>query len=228
MSKFDIKHELGIISPRRQSGFLLFRGGCCVILLIIFTAVLLFILVQVAKTGIVNIPFISDYVYKVPQPTRSVDDEYAKPNIEFNQTGTGTVMFEISEETLTYYIRQSLQNNEYFAPSAQAAISQNGIEFFGFMQKPARTSITIVVVPFIVNGTLAYDIRDVKIGNSTLPVFMISAIQKTIEEKFAMPQFKDIQFKTIELEDRKIIATVESSAQGAIIDYFPKDNEAAQ
>ena len=144
-----------------------------------FFGVIIVGLAILAKTGVVQIPVFSEIFYKHPEPSRiiKIDDDQKGFEIEVNAQLQN---LEISEQQLTYFLKQLLTRGEdpYFAQNIQATISVDGIEVFGFLQKPLRTNLTLMVRPYISTGKLNLEVIKVVAGNLSVPPALFGWLTK--------------------------------------------------
>lgn len=161
-------------SRRRGSTKLKF---CCLPIVILLLTSLIFITVCIAKTGIWNIPIASKFFYQVPKPSRtvSVNNPASIASAPLNlapDSASGLSTLTITEQQLTFLLRQTLTGkaNSFFAPSLQAAINPDNIEFFGLMVKPVTANIIIKATPQVNNKVLTFNINEAVIGNLAVPI----------------------------------------------------------
>jgi hypothetical protein len=201
--------------PKRR---LSFKSGCCLFLFIVFLGFLFLVTVVIAKTGIVDIPLISNWFYKKPEPIHRVKS-LAKEidlNKRFSFSKEGLVSLKLSEQDLTTLISQGLEQNQDLPfANIQAAIVPEKIEFFGELTQPVSTYITLSIKPVIVSGKLNFYLTEFKVGNILLP---LSVVEKMISN-LLNEQIESLnQALSSELELQEIILRAkELEIQGRII-----------
>ena len=192
------------------------RAKSCCCFPLVFLLILFGILVTaiIAKTGIVEIPFFSSIFYELPQASRLIEidpaDLAGSLSAKLNQ---GSVVIEITEQELTYLVRQQLsgKKDSPFAESVQALINGKTVEFFGLLLKPVAANITLILEPLLIDHQLVLRPIEVKIGNLALPP---SLSQWLFDRFFAarLGEFNKLllkfgQLEHLELESGKLIIT---------------------
>jgi len=150
---------------------------CCgLFFLIAFAFFLVIALAILARTGIVEIPFFSPVFYRLPQPSRQIEiDSQDLAKLAQNSLNVSLVAnaisVEITEEQLTFLIRQALTGKEdsFFAESSQALIDKEGIEFYGLLRKPVLADITFKLRPYLAGNKLEFELVEAKIGALSVP-----------------------------------------------------------
>jgi len=167
---------------RRKSLKRKLKLSCCFLSLFLIFGVFLVGLAALARTGLVQIPVLSEIFYKHPQPIRTIEiDEDAEADFKI-KTSDHSQTLEISEENLTYLLKRSLTRGEdpYFSENIQAVISEEGIEFFGFLLKPFRTNLTMMVRPYASSGRLYLELLSATAGNLSIPPALADWLTKNL------------------------------------------------
>ncbi|OGY46061.1 MAG: hypothetical protein A2744_04065 [Candidatus Buchananbacteria bacterium RIFCSPHIGHO2_01_FULL_44_11] len=167
-------------APRKPRRKIRPKATCCLVFLFFVLVFFLIGLAALAKTGLVQIPFFSDVFYQIPQPSRVVEvDEAALADFQQGldiQADQGVATLRLSEEELTYILRQLLasQKDQIFASNVQAVISEEGIEVFGLLLKPTKVNLTIDITPQLAQGKLTFALSRVKVGGLLAPTFLVN------------------------------------------------------
>ncbi|MDD2806992.1 MAG: hypothetical protein PHW95_00525 [Patescibacteria group bacterium] len=166
------------MKKKRKKGSWKFKF-CCLPIVIFFLSALIFGVVVVAKIGVWQIPIASKIFYTLPTPSRIVvvnnpaSVAASQLNVRPDESN-GAATLSISEQQLTFLIRQSLtgKSSSVFAPSLQAVINPDNIEFFGLMVKPAALNVKLKILPFVENNKFKFRIVEATIGNLSLPAVL--------------------------------------------------------
>lgn len=159
----------------------------CWILGIGFLAVLGILLIFfLAKSGVVNVPFLSHWLYEAPIPNRYVTGQPMNWE-EFQQLATERLMeqdlqkeppitLNMSESEFTGLlhgvVRQGLRSSEYQAEVAQVVFLEDAIELYFYLTWKDFFSFEILthLVPIVEDdGTLKFEVADAKFGDLPLP-----------------------------------------------------------
>ncbi|MFA6254862.1 MAG: hypothetical protein WC675_02360 [Patescibacteria group bacterium] len=157
----------------------------------LFIFILIILVALIAKAGIIEIPVLSQIFYRVPSPSRLIvidnpEDFIRRPaSYQYDQTTKMTTM-ELTEEELTFIIRQNLAKQEKpkFAQNTQIVINEGEIEFFGLMLRPIKVNLTLKVKISKPEGApYSYQITQFKVGNLNLPPSLVNwSVHKYLEK----------------------------------------------
>lgn len=174
------KFEARPAAPKIKKGR--FKRNCGVLIFVLFVSFLITATAVAAKTGIFQIPVFSSIFYRLPQPSRQIEIKdhafIAGKNLNYSvNPETKKITLELTEEDLTFLLRQALtKNNPYFAPNLQAAVLNNEVEFYGLLLKPFAANLTLKLKPSFSAGQLDFTITKVKIGDLSLPAGTATAL----------------------------------------------------
>ncbi len=177
-----IKREAKKLRPKKQvikKRPLFGCFNCLVVLLIIIALLLAWGLSAVAKSGLIEIPFISNWVYSDPEPlhqvtvekTGEIDLEKAIGD-ELASSVDTTITF--TEEELTLILQQGIETintiqSKFVAESGQVAIESQQAEIFLKVSSPLDGYLIIGFIPLIQNQNLYLEVQTVKLGNLEIP-----------------------------------------------------------
>jgi len=206
--------EPEVIRPRKIRKKPSFKKSCFLILVVILLFFLITSVAVLARTGIAEIPFFSAIFYQTPKPTRVIEIEDSgemaqkSPNITLNLE-KGLVNFELTEQDLTFILRQSLtgQKDSYFAQNLQLVITNQQIELFGLLLRPVSANLTLNIKPFLTAGKLSYAVVGAKIGDLSVPAGLANwVLDKFIKDKDKQIGLNenDFQFTALELKEGKL------------------------
>ncbi|MBI4450317.1 hypothetical protein HY634_04615 [Candidatus Uhrbacteria bacterium] len=184
------------IRKRTWRQFLLRGIGCCGIYLVLLLSIPTLLLYLVARTGLVDIPWLSARVAHERAPERMVAAA-AAGNVEqllaaklravVVPGGSSIPPLTFSEEELTSLLRMVLteRNASSFgqqAATAQVAIDRGAVELSGRIPGlgGAVTTVRVRGVPFIRDGRLAVEVSDVVVGNLGIPRFLAQTIARSL------------------------------------------------
>ncbi|MFA5022485.1 MAG: hypothetical protein WC508_05410 [Patescibacteria group bacterium] len=197
------------------------KSDCCLFLLVGLVVFGVLGAVVLAKTGIAQVPVLSKFLYRVPQPIRVVDIGDINT---FKPTGfkagiaksENLVYMYIPEKELTYLAKTKLTGkpDSFFASNLQTVIENQQVEVFGLLIKPFKANLTAKLKLYISNGNPGFKITQFKIGNLSIPSGTANFIAhrlvdlnklKTSKSGVSWAQMKDkIKIQNFELVDNKI------------------------
>lgn len=188
------------------------KAGCCLIFfgLLVFFSIM--VLAVVAKTGLVNIPIISDLFYKQPAVVRPVSPASVEQSDIESKIGSLLVnrTVEFTEEELTFMFRQVITGSEdsYFAPGVQVAVENGQLEFFGLLTKPFTANITLHLRPYLEAGQLKFELTQAQLGSLAMPPdtanWLFSEVFGSKLEEVSS-EIEKLNPQSLELESGKII-----------------------
>lgn len=145
--------------------------GLCFFIIILFVALVFYLVINLAKTGLVSIPIISNVFYHEPQPIEVVSSQNSfklDSVINLNDITKSEFNFNLTQEDLTSLV----QSNDQFS-SGQIAIGELTSELF--VQKnifDKNVYFTINFIPRVKNNKLDFQITKAKIGELSIPVIL--------------------------------------------------------
>ncbi|MDO8621961.1 MAG: hypothetical protein Q7R80_01910 [bacterium] len=183
------------IRKRTWRQFLLRGIGCCGIYLVLLLSIPTLLLYLVARTGLVDIPWLSERVAHERAPERMVAAA-AAGNVEQLLAaklravtvpgGSSMPPLTFSEAELTALLRMVLtESRSSFsaqATTAQVAIDRGAVELSGRIPGlgGAVTTVRVRGVPSIRDGRLAVEVSDVVVGNLGIPRFLAQTIARSL------------------------------------------------
>ncbi|OGY48487.1 MAG: hypothetical protein A3J65_01185 [Candidatus Buchananbacteria bacterium RIFCSPHIGHO2_02_FULL_45_11b] len=190
-----------------------FKRNCCFLVLLLFIFSLTLAAAAVAKTGIFEIPVFSSVFYRLPKPKREIKIENQASaggqNLNFSlNTETKKITLELSEEDLTFLLRQALTraNDPYFAQNLQALIFGGEVELSGLLLKPLKVNLTLKLKPLLADSRLDFKLTKIIVGSLPIPaeygnMTVHRLLQKPLEQlNSAMVKF---QLESLELSEKK-------------------------
>ncbi len=148
--------------------------------------VILLILFLLAKSGMLNIPYISDWVYEAPRPQRFViandlswdqfrnilTQRVQEQNIDSEPPLSLTLDEKELTGLLTGSVDQALRSEDLDAPVAQIAVLPDSVELYFFLTWKDFFTFEILtyLVPIVEDdGTLKFEVKDARIGDLPIP-----------------------------------------------------------
>ncbi|MBI5621949.1 hypothetical protein HY933_03750 [Candidatus Falkowbacteria bacterium] len=193
-----IKEEARKLRPQKQiirKRPLFGCFNCLVLALIVMAFLLAGVLSAVAKSGVLTVPLFSDWLYTEPQPLHPV----AATNTDLDalqrdvlrtlaQTQSTTVVF--YETELTALLQQALTAAEQSQvpltiTDGQIAIASDRAEVWLRVSRPVAGVLTMAFVPRIQNQQLFLEVKELKLGQLSLPrgwgqILVNATINKTL------------------------------------------------
>lgn len=185
----------------------------------LFLVTLLIVAVGIAKTGLYEIPVLTNWLYQAGEPTRVVqplmgyDDEQvmqgAMARAEYNGS-TGLFSVNLTEKELSTLATGAVgvkdDNFDFTIKSAQMAVMEQGIEVFTVLSRPERdVTVKILVDPLVKDGKIVLDAKELQVGSLNMPSFLVSSVSKLISGQFmdslatGLGELQDVQTKEGEL-----------------------------
>ncbi len=188
---------------KRKQSKKIFNCGSCFLLFIIVVFVLVgFLAYFLAKSGLKQIPFLSERFYQEPAPsylvkTDNLTDQdkdvfaefkaaVAQQAISQQAMGSFDINLEISQEQLTALLRDEIKNNEVLAGRIdyiQLAILPDSLELFARAKEHSKLIITLNFLPEVKNGKLNLKVINFKVGDLKLPDFLGNLAFSYLTEK---------------------------------------------
>lgn len=151
---------------------------------LILIAVILFVLLQIIRTGAWTVPVASDIFYRQPEPAHEVRSAVFSKELlllrmeeSINASSdAGVPSYVISEEELTALLEQVLleKDNQPFL-TGQIAILDGELEFFGNLRSNHNVFITALLEPQKDGETNVFKVNSLKIGNVQIPTSVVSS-----------------------------------------------------
>lgn len=174
---------------RKQSRKFFNCTSCSLILIIIFMILGAVFAAVMAKSGLWQLPFFSDYFYHTPKPVYLVAESEFTENallgrlqklataeaLKQKRTNNLNINFEISEAELTALLRSQASKNQALAQKIefwQIAVAADSAELFLKAKSPKNLILTLDFVPEIKDGKLNLKVRKFKVGDLVLPKFL--------------------------------------------------------
>ncbi len=157
--------------------------GCLGLLLALVAVPVIFVAVMLAKTGLVEVPLLTSWLYRPNYPARQVLPlvgssaseillaQATRPKVNPN-FGTFTISF--TEAQLTTIAKEGLAAAGDSLPlpikSLQIAVDDDVIELYGISPRDGRdVTITARIVPSVDGGELKIAVKELKIGALDVP-----------------------------------------------------------
>ncbi|MBN1326236.1 hypothetical protein JW977_04655 [Candidatus Falkowbacteria bacterium] len=177
--------------------------GSCIIAFFIFAILLSsFVSYFLAKSGIVQIPYLSDFLYKEPKPVYIVETIYyeesqkdpllmLKDNLlgsfeTINNALNSKVDLQFSDSKLTSLISEQVRQNKSLnnrIDFLQIAVLPQNLELFIKLKNPQNTYLIFEIIPKAQNNKIELEVISFKIGNLKMPNFIGKVIIAPIGEK---------------------------------------------
>jgi len=209
---------------------------CCLSLVVVFILLVSFILAILARTGLYDIPVFSSIFYKTPKPTREVlvelqnikslesilnkrlEEQIMRQVSPFEIIG-GTIPDKdisldlvLSEEELTGFLRSYQDQTKeagFDIKNPQIVVTEEEVEFFTEVIKPKKTYLTVAFRPEINDRDIDFEITRLRLGNLSLPGFLLDFITKNyLESKIDEATSnipKEIEIDSINLQDGNLV-----------------------
>lgn len=169
--------------------------GCCGIYLVTLLAVPAFLAYLVARTGLIDVPFLSDRVAH----ERAVPSTVAVTPVDAGRLLTKKlssvlpsgrefperVTITFSESELSGLLRSALAADQRVPAitrnTAQVAVGTDEIELFARVTGSGNRESTVLLrgVPVLKDGKLIAEFREVAIGNLGIPRFIVNTIARS-------------------------------------------------
>lgn len=184
------------IRQRTWRQFLLRGIGCCGMYLVLLLSIPTLLAYLVARSGLVEVPWLSDRVVHERAPERVVAaasvgsiEQLLAPKLRALAASGGASAFPsltFSEEELTALLRLALAGGgssfSAQAATAQVAIDRGAVELSGRIAGLGGRATTIRIrgVPSIRDGKLDVELSDVVVGNLGIPRFLAQTIARSL------------------------------------------------
>jgi len=154
---------------------------------------LVWVLVQVARTGLWTIPLISRLVYTVPVPARTVTAQVPTAGDLVSRVPqvitTGNVT--ITEGELTALAEQGNQKLHLGLASVQTVITQGGIELSFLLPKRNNAVVRLELEPFLDgSGDPDFRVQRTRLGQLTVPSWLIGEPARRLLQLQLQPAFR--------------------------------------
>jgi len=186
---------------KKQNRRILGCGSCIIAFLILAILLSGFISYFLAKSGVVQIPYLSDFLYKEPKPAYIVSVTLDEPQKDLlltlkdkligsfttiNNALNSSVDLQFSDSKLTSLISEQVRQNKSLNDRIdylQVAVLPQNLELFIKLKKPQNTYLIFEIIPKAQNNKIDLDIISFKMGNLKIPNFVGNAIIAPIGEK---------------------------------------------
>lgn len=173
----------------KQSKKFLNCTSCSVILILVFIVLGAVLALVMAKSGLWQLPFFSDYFYHAPQPVYQVaDSSFSEADLlsRLRQNATNEALkqkkssnlslsLDLTESELTALLLVQAKKNPELAQnieSGQIALTPTSAQLFLKAKSPKNLIVTLDFVPEIKDNKLNLAVKDFKVGNLSLPGFL--------------------------------------------------------
>lgn len=187
---------------KKQNRRILSCGSCAIVFLIIFLILAGFSSYVLAKSGIVQIPYLSDWSYQEPRPAYIVQTELQNESqidilaklkdslvnsfVNINNALNSKVNLQLNDRQLTSLLSDQVVQNSSLKNRIdylQVAVLPQNLELFIKLRKPQNTILIFEIVPKIDNNKIDLEVVSFKIGNLKMPNFIGKAIVAPLGEK---------------------------------------------
>jgi hypothetical protein len=206
--EFEVKELQGELNKikkglkRKQNRRILSCGSCVVVFVIILLILGGFGAYFLAKSNLMQIPYLSSIVYKEPIPAYIVEtntvntaeldllsvlkDRLFQSYTNINSAINSKITLQLSDKQLTQLIYDQVQQNSSLKNRIdylQVAILPQNLEVFIKLKKPQNVILILDIVPRVDNSTIKFDVTSFMIGNLPMPNFIGKAFISPISEK---------------------------------------------
>lgn len=179
----------------------------------IIIVLVVFLFVEIIRTGLWHIPYASAILYRQPQPVREVKASAYSLDLlllQVNELVTERITrpsLTLSEGQLTALLQTSLAK-EKLQPfsSGQLAIQERDLQFFGNLKSNPRVYITANLVPQVKDSSLRMDITQLRVGGVRVPQYLVSStILDAISSYALRAGLEKVKVESIELQIGKLL-----------------------
>jgi hypothetical protein len=149
----------------------------------------------VAKSGIYDVPFLTDRLYRFEPPIREVMPlvgrdaatiwKEAAAGGRFS-ANTGNVILNLNESELTTIVSESIFGTEglpFRVEKPQVAVLGEGLQFHFVVPRGEReVSVVAVLAPKIDDGGIRFDVGNIKVGAAELPDLVSGAAERLVNQ----------------------------------------------
>ncbi len=215
--KEEIKGEIRGDVQRRK---FLSCGGCLLAAAMIVGATVVFAAVSLAKTGLVDVPALSGWLYRPNAPVRivrplagSTSDAVMREvaaGLHYD-SATGFMTVAINEAQLTTLVAHAVLSAPqgslpFTVKSAQIAVEPDALELFAVVPRKNREATVLLRLrPSVAAGTIHIDVQELAIGQFIVPAsfanalfsaFVEPAIEKGIANVGAVGTLVNVELST--------------------------------
>lgn len=161
-------------------------GGCLLLALVLVGAPILLVATFLARTGFVQVPVLTQALYRPAMPERTVNPFAGEtadqvmtvlPNKVSYDVGSAQLRLPVSEQEITTVLQHMAAVKPSQLPFAvsrvQMAIAPTGVELFAVSPQHGRdVTVRIRFVPRIKDGELVIDSPKVMLGSQPVPQFL--------------------------------------------------------
>lgn len=177
--KDEIKGELKREGARRKA---IGCGSCFLLMAAALAIPTFFVLSTLAKTGFVNVPLLSGWLYRPALPVRVVRPlvgstreqvmQSIVSKVKYDQTTSSMSLMigEMQATTLVQAMLDDAKNLPFAASSVQAAVEPEHIEFYFVSVRPGRNAtVRVRVFPEVKDGKIVLTVNELLIGSLNVP-----------------------------------------------------------
>ncbi|PIS40570.1 MAG: hypothetical protein COT26_02650 [Candidatus Kerfeldbacteria bacterium CG08_land_8_20_14_0_20_43_14] len=171
--------------PERKLNFHLpvprFRLGRLIRLVILILIV--WVIIQVSRTGLWQIPLFSKYFYHQPQPIRiaSQVDNNISELAKRVQTGVGTQKISISEAELTSLLTNSIQSTRLGISRPNLVAEDDTMEFSFIIPKRNNALVRLYLIPKLSpDSKLEFEVKKTLVGEISVANWFIGEPTKLL------------------------------------------------
>lgn len=182
--------------------------GLCFLIFLIFIALIIYLLICLTKTGLVNVPILSKIVYHEPVPIEVVSPASGfswENKVDLKNLAEGEVTYTLTQEELTALV----DDNEKFT-RAQMAIADLNAELFAETKILSRDAfISVKFIPKVKSNQLDFKIVSAQIGDLKLPLLIANFTKTLFLESFKqqLSVLNKIKITKVDLKKGELVLT---------------------
>jgi len=202
---------------------LLSCAGCLALELLAVAAPLLISAVLIAKTGLVTIPILTNWLYAPSQPVRQITRIAGSTGEQIGRAEALKAKYDpvlqlldisFTEAELTTLVQGSLDaaggNLPFSVSNSQIAVEPGHLEFFGLLDRPDRkVTVRAEIEPSVQNGQLKIKVTGLRIGALGIPDSLSglfsSLLERVLGDALTSAMAELGQLNSIELEKGRVL-----------------------
>lgn len=189
---------------------------CKVTLRLLVFGILVVLFVLVVRTGIWEIPVVSNILYREPNPLHQFDAEQfsstlllLKAEESLFQSSGSNASLSISEGELTSLVRKYTDTSHDTLSDVQVSISQEYIEVYGRVENKPQIVLRARVKPVVTEGDVEFVVHSIYIGQVPIPKGLLSSkVISWITPPLFESLIESVRVDAIELEEQSLILTI--------------------
>ena len=164
-----------------------------------------------AKTGLVNIPLLSQVFYHPPQPSRQLNlagNDISRDRVFASKIAAGKSEVEISETEATAMLASFAAGRNLKISELQIVFLPDAAEFYFKLPQKRPTPVKILARPSYLDGHLDLSLAKIELGSLKIPVFALNLLMETVlRDKINGLEklLQSLSLKSFSLADRQLI-----------------------